>query len=303
MNTVVSHTVYGGRAERAAAAAQQEAQRLEGLFSRFIPASDISRLNKAAGGGEVKLSPETCDVLAAGLACSRNTGGCFDITVGPLVRLWKDGEPPAEWEIAAARELTGIVSLSLDRRRRTASLAKAGQGVDLGGIGKGYAADRILSVFRKYRVTSAFADFGGNIAVLGSKPDGTPWQVGIRHPKRENALIGVLSVADRSVVTSGDDQRAVRGADGEIRSHIIDPRTGMPVQGGLCSVTVVSPSSTTADALATALFTAGIEEGLRFLGNYSGTEALFVDRELSVFLTPGLAGGFRAAEGIKTHIV
>ena len=184
MNTVVSHTVYDGKAEKAAAAAQNEAQRLEGLFSRFVPGSDISRLNKAAGGGGVELSPETCDVLSIGMECSRNTCGCFDMTVGPLVRLWKEGAPPAEPEIAAARKLTGITSLALDRKRRTASLAKAGQSVDLGGIGKGYAADRMLAVFRKHRVSSAFTDFGGNVAVLGAKPDGTPWKIGIRHPMR-----------------------------------------------------------------------------------------------------------------------
>jgi len=303
MNTVISHTVYGGKAKKAAAAAQGEARRLEGLFSRFIPGSDIARLNRSSGGGNVKLSPETCEVLSIGLNCSRDTDGCFDITAGPLVRLWKGGAAPSEMEIAAARELTGFSTLSLDRSGRMASLAKAGQCVDLGGIGKGYAADRMLSVFRKHRVTSAFADFGGNVAVLGAKPDGTPWKIGIRHPQQKNALVGVLAVTDQSAVTSGDDQRAVRGADGKLRSHIINPRTGMPAQSDLLSVTVVSPLSTAADALATALFIAGIDDGLRFLGGYPGTEALFIDRELSVFLTHGLTGGFRAAEGIKTYLV
>ena len=303
MNTVISHTVYGRHADKAAAAAQRETQRLEGLFSRFLPDSDIARLNAGAGGDSVKVSPDTLNALRIGQECARNTGGCFDMTVGPLVRLWHTGIPPSQDVLNAAREMTGYQTLHISKHGGTVSLQKRGQSVDLGGIGKGYAADRMIEGFRKCRIASAFTDFGGNIAVLGTKPDGSPWKVGIRHPLCQNALIGTLSVVNQSVVTSGNDQRAVDGADGLRRSHIIDPRTGIPADTGLQSVTVVAASSAVADALATALFTAGIRDGMRYLARFPGADAVFVNKDLTVFYTNGLLGGFQAAEGIQAHLL
>ena len=304
MDTVVTHTAFGPHAEQAVRAARKETRRLEGLLSLFLPNSDISKLNRAAGRGGVRLHRETVEALEIGCQCAENTGGCFDMTVGPLVRLWNAApEPPPQEKLDAARSLIGFRGLRLAQRGRTARLAKAGQSVDLGGVGKGYAADRVAKVFRKHGVTSAFTDFGGNVMALGAKPDGSPWTVGVRHPLRGGDLAGVLSVSDRSVVTSGDDQRAVAGADGRRRSHIIDPRTGMPVQSGLISVTVVSESSAVADALATALFTAGMREGVQYLKRYPGAQAVFIDQDAAVFITGGLADCFQAAQGIKTTVL
>lgn len=303
MSTLISYTAYGGRAEKALAAARQETRRLEGLLSRFLPGSDVAKLNRAAGQGSVRLSREAFEALEIGQECARSTDGCFDMTVGPLVRLWNEGGAPSRQAIDAARELTGFSALRLQRRGRAAGLDRAGQSVDLGGVGKGYAADRIVELFQKHGVTSAFTDFGGNVAALGAKPDGSPWRIGVRHPLREGSLAGVLSVVNRSVVTSGDDQRAVTGPDGARRSHIIDPRTGMPVSSGVLSVTVVAGSSAIADALATALFVSGMREGMRYLARYPGTQAVFIDRDLSVFITGGLAQCFQAAEGFQTTVI
>lgn len=306
MNTVISHTAYGRHADRAILAAQRESARLENLLSRFIPGSDIDRLNRAAGAGFVKLNPETVALLQTALLCAQNTQGCFDVTVGPLVRFWgKHGGsiPPPQEELDAACALVGYASLRTNRRASAASLAHAGQSVDLGGIGKGYAADRMLRTMRKHGVKSAFTDIGGNVATLGAKPDGLPWRIGIRHPRAENALLGVVTAVNQSVVTSGDDQRYLLAPDGRRCHHILDPRTGMPAESGLCSVTVVADSSTLADALSTALFTAGMRRGVAFFAQYPGAEAIFVDRELSVFLTRGLAERFEGAQGIKTQVI
>ena len=250
----------------------------------------------------MKLNPETYEVLALGQEFARTTNGYFDITVGPLVRLWSNGLTD-EASLSTAKSLTGYTSLTLAQRGRMASLRHKGQSVDLGGIGKGYAADRMLAIFRRHRVRSAFVDLGGNIATLGKKPNGALWNIAIRDPSQTGSIVGTLSVANASVVTSGDDQRAVRGKDGACYSHIIDPRTGMPAQGGLLSVTVISASSALADALATASFTAGMKEGLRLLKRFAGTQAVFIDQEHSVFLTRDLSGSFRAVEGIKTYLV
>ena len=304
MNTVVSHTAYGSRAERALLAAQRETRRLEGLFSRFLPDSDIARLNRAAGDESTRIASETFAVLSLGLACAKYTDGCFDMTVGPLVRLWNTPcVQQTQQEINAAKALTGFKTLQLQARGRNARLTYAGQSVDLGGIGKGYAADCITTIFKRYGICSAFTDFGGNVAALGRKPDGSPWNIGIRHPQRDKSLIGVLSVSDQSVVTSGDDQRAVPGADGICHSHIIDPRTGMPAKSGLLSATVVSQSSALADALATALFIAGLEDGMRYLKGYPGTQAVLIDRDASVYITDGLTHCFRPTKGSKTTVL
>ena len=304
MNTVVSHTAFGRRAGRAVREARRDTLRMEGLLSRFIAGSDIQRLNAAAGGRPVKLHRETVAVLEAGARYARQTDGRFDITISPLTRLWAaDRRQPTAGELSGARGLVGIHSLLLDSKHKTACLSKAGQCVDLGGIGKGYAADRVLEVFRRCGVRSALTDFGGNVAALGSRPDGSPWKIGIRHPLQADRVLGVLSVADQSVVTSGDDQRAVTAPDGSRRSHIIDPLTGRPADSGLCSVTVVSPSSTLADALATALYTAGMREGMKMLRRIPGTQAVFIDQDVSVFLTGGLAGCFEAARGTRVTVL
>ena len=304
MNTVAEITLYGGRAERALAAAEAEAKRLESLFSRFLPTSDIGLLNRAAGMGPVRLHPETFEVLSIARDCSRNTGGCFDCTVGPLVRLWRASAlPPDERAIEAARKLTGFEALMLNKRGFTAAFPRTGQSADLGGVGKGYAADRMLAVFRRHGVRSACLDFGGNVALLGAKPGGIPWTVGVRHPGRAGELIGVLEARNESVVTSGDDQRAVTGADGVRRSHILDPRTGLPAESGLLSVTVTAQSSAVADALATALFAAGMREGADFLLRYPGSQAVFIDRDAAVYLTRGLADRFRAAQGVRATVL
>ena len=141
------------------------------------------------------------------------------------------------------------------------------------------------------------------MAALGTKPDGSPWHVGIRHPRRENSLIGLVSVADRAVVTSGDYQRYFLGNSGKRYHHILDPFAGYPAESGLVSVTVVAHSSMDADALSTILFIAGMEKGLELLKRFSGAEAVFVDSDLQVYVTEGLKDSFQAAEGVNIKIM
>jgi thiamine biosynthesis lipoprotein len=191
----------------------------------------------------------------------------------------------------------------LDPGKRTAGLRRVGQSIDLGGIGKGFAGDRFLEIFKKYGISSAFTNIGGNVAAIGAKPDGSPWRVGIQHPRQENSLIGLVSVADRAVVTSGDYQRYFMGRDGKRYHHILDTSTGYPAESGLVSVTVVAGSSTAADALSTILFVAGMKKGLELLGRFPGAEAVFIDAALGVHVTAGLKQSFQAAEGISANIL
>ncbi len=304
MDTVISHKVFGGRTEEALRAAEEETVRLEGMLSRFKPESEISRINAAAGIRCEKVSGETFEALSRALEFSKCCQGCFDVTIGPLTALWSvsknKSRPPRGSKIKKAIPLVDYNDLALDPSENTVALKRAGQSIDLGGIGKGFAADKILEAFKKYGVTSAFTNFGGNVAAIGAKPDGSRWHIGIRHPRRENDLIGVVSVTGRSVVTSGDYQRCFTGRNGKRYHHILDPATGYPSEAGLTSATVVADSSTAADALSAILFTAGMKRGLQILKAFPGAEAVLVDANLSVYVTQGIKDYFQAGKNINT---
>jgi FAD:protein FMN transferase len=303
MNTVITHKVFGANAEEALQAAKSEIGKLEGLLSRYMPDSDISRINKSAGRGTVKLSPQTYEVLADAFKFAELGQGCFDMTIGPLVDLWRNSKnlsrAPGKSSIAEKLELVCYHDLILDPAEQTASLRRTGQSIDLGGIGKGYAADQILKVFLNYGIESAYTNFGGNVAVIGAKPDQSAWRIGIQHPRLENKLIGIVSAVNKAVVTSGDYQRFFMDQNGKRHHHILDPKTGYPSESGLSSVTVVAENSLVADALSTILFITGIWDGLELLKLFLGVEAVFIDINLIVHVTQGLKDYFQAGENIK----
>ncbi|RRJ64764.1 FAD:protein FMN transferase [Paenibacillus oralis] len=306
MGTGLCHKAYGKNAEKALQAVGAEVKRLERLLSRFAPESDIAKINRLAGRGEVELSPEAFEVLALAGHFSGLCRDAFDVTVGPLVELWdykNAAAAPDRERIREALSLVNHADLRLNPASQTAGLRRKGQSVDLGAIGKGYASDKLLGVFRRFGVTSAFSNLGGNVAVLGTKPDGSPWRVGIRHPRRENRLIGAVDVIDKAVVTSGDDQRYFIDALGIRRHHLLDPSTGYPADAGLISVTIVADSTAAADALSTAVFVAGMERGRAILRSFPGAEAVIVDHRLQVYVTRGLNDCFLAAEGTAVVMV
>ncbi|WP_219620964.1 FAD:protein FMN transferase [Bacillus sp. V3-13] len=307
MSTVMTHRAFGKHAEESLRAVRDEAVRLEELLSRFIPGSEISRINRSAGMKYERLSGETYEVLSRAIEFSRYCQGLFDVTIGPLVTLWNNGKdtfkPPEESRIRNILPLVDYSDLLLDPCEKAAGLQRLGQSIDLGGIGKGFAGDKFLEVFKKYGVSSAFTNIGGNVVALGTKPDGSPWRVGIQHPRQENSLMGLVSVADKAVVTSGDYQRYYIGSNGKRHHHILDPSTGYPAESGLVSVTIVADSSMAADALSTILFVAGMEKGLELLRRFSGAEAILVDIDLQVHVTAGLKECFQAGEGISVNIL
>lgn len=305
MGTVISHKAFGEHAGEAILAAEKEVIRLEGMLSRFIPDSEISRINAQAGAGYEKVSSETFAILCEAVKFSKRSG-CFDITIGPLVDLWKKAseiyEPPERAMILKTLSLVDHNDLRLDDGIKTAGLKRKGQSIDLGGIGKGYAAEKIIDVFKKHGIKSAFTNFGGNVIVLGAKPDGSPWRVGIQHPRKEGGLIGAVSVAGKSVVTSGDYQRFFFGKDGRRYHHLLDPVTGYPSESGLISATIISANSVTAEALSTILFVSGMK-GADILKSYPGTDAILVDTNLGVTVTRGLEDCFEPAEDIKIDML
>jgi len=305
MGTEMAHKAFGRHSVKALRAVENEAKRLERLLSRFLPESDISRINRSAGVKREKISSETYEILSCAMECSVISQGLFDITVGPLADLWDykhASEPPANDRIELVLPLVGYKGLELDAVQKTAGLKNPGQSVDLGGVGKGFASDRFMEIFQEYGVTSAFSNIGGNVSTLGNKPDGSPWRVGIRHP-RLNGLIGAVAVTGKAVVTSGDYERYFFDKEGRRFHHILNPITGYPAESGLVSVTVVADSAMTADALSTAVFVAGLERGLALIKKYPRVEAVLVDAKLRVYVTRGLRQCFQASAGINVNYV
>ena len=307
MGTVMTHKAFGPGAEDCLAAVCTEVDRLEKALSRFLPDSDISRINRSAGMQCQVVSADTYEVLAEAMRFSRACQGCFDVTIGPLVGLWQRnteaGMPPDASSIRQVLPLVNDQDLLLDPRQRTAGLRKVGQSVDLGGIGKGFAGDRIVRIYRQCGIASAYSNLGGNVVTVGARPDGSPWHIGIQHPRHENALIGAVSVMNQTVVTSGDYQRCFTDGRGKRHHHILDPTTGYPAESGLISVSIVANRSLAADALSTIVFVAGLEKGLGFLRGLTQTEAVLVDSGLNVYVTQGLRARFRAAEGVAVKIL
>jgi thiamine biosynthesis lipoprotein len=194
-------------------------------------------------------------------------------------------------------------NLHLKFQKRRAFLSRDGQSVDLGGIAKGYAADSILTKMRRDGITSAFTDFGGNVAVIGKKPDGRLWRVGIQHPRKENALLGIVSLSDQSIVTSGDYHQYFWGNGHKRYHHLIDPSTGYPSESGLISASIISSSFFEADALSTAVFLAGKEKGIRLLSHFPDAMAILVDSDLDLYISNRLQACFEPAEGIDIHLI
>lgn len=306
MNTEISYSVIGGKTEQAIAAMTAELSRLENKLSRFIPDSEVSRINQLAGIGHVKISCEMVEILSLALRLSKISQGMFDITIAPLVDLWdyKNAKnAPNKPEIRNILSKIDYHEMMLNPKDCIVGLSKRGQSIDLGGIGKGYASDQCMQIFQQYGVNSAYISIGGNVSTLGNKPDGTLWRVGIRHPRHDEWLIGAVRVAGKAVVTSGDYERCFFDSQNKRWHHILNPITGYPAESGLISVTVVADSAMNADALSTAIFVAGIDKGLGYLAQFPSTEVVIVDKNLSVFITQGLKDNFQKADGISVNII
>lgn len=306
MGTEMTHIAFGDHGEEALRAVEHEAARLENILSRFRPDSEISRVNRSAGIKCEKLSPDTYEVLSLAAEFSNYSDGCFDVTIGPLVDLWdykNSSEVPDEARITEVLRRVNAADLMLDPLEKTARLQKVEQSVDLGGIGKGYASDKFVELFKKFGISSAFTNIGGNVAAVGVKPDGSPWRVGIRHPRQDHQLIGAVAVSDKAVVTSGDYQRFFTDREGKRRHHILNLHTGYPAESGLISVTIVADSAALADTLSTLVFVAGMNKGVQLLTSFPGTEAVLVDTDLQVHVTPGLNNCFQPEMGIRANIL
>jgi thiamine biosynthesis lipoprotein len=282
MGTKFSIIVYAAdeaAASRAARAAFERIAELDGSMSDYRPASELMQLCKKAGGEPVKVSDDLFYVLHKAQQVAERSDGAFDVTVGPLVRLWraarKTRRMPDPEKLKAALELVGYENVKTDEKEHTVRLLKPGMQLDLGGIAKGYAADEALKTLAKHGITSALVAAGGDIAVGDAPPDAPGWTVGIAplfdpesNPKHS------LLLKNAAVSTSGDTEQFVE-IDGKRYSHIIDPKTGLGLVGRQ-SVTVTARRGIDSDSLTKVVSVWGPKRGLEFIEKTPGTTAYFV---------------------------
>lgn len=300
MDTYMTLAAYGDSADEALTAASREINRLEATLSRTIDTSDVSRLN---AGEAVVVQPETRALLERALTLSDETGGTFDMTVAPLVALWgiTSDAPrvPSQEEIDALLPLVGGEHIHMD----DAVTLDAGCAVDLGGIAKGYASDCAAVLFHRSALTGGCANLGGNVYVYGTNAQNRPWSVAIQDPADSEGYVCTLSLSDAFVVTSGGYQRYFTAPDGTVYQHILDPKTGYPVQSDLTSVSVVTRGGfggqgTRADAYSTALYVMGEQAAVDFWRSQSMSfDMVLITRDGRVVYTPGLADCFNEKDG------
>lgn len=260
-------------------AAYAEVKRIESNLSTYDPTSELSRLNARAARAPVTTDPEVFGLLQQALSYSRQTDGAFDITVGPLVEAWgffrRKGRRPTRKELLDARSRTGWQRVQLDSSRRTVHVEGGPLKLDLGAIGKGYALDQVAALLRQQGVEAALIGLGmSTYFALGAPPKSDGWTLRVPSPFDDDRTLSRTRLCNEALSTSGSYEQFFR-LDGRTYSHIIDPRTGQPVQGRV-QVTVVAPRATDSDALSTALFVLGVEEGRRIIDVRPKTRALIV---------------------------
>jgi len=266
-------------ADAASQAAFARIAALDGIMSDYRPTSELMRLCQKAGGEPVPVSEELFFVLSRAEEVSRLSGGAFDVTVGPIVKLWRRARRterlPDPDDLSRALALVGYDKVRLDAKARTVQLLKPGMQLDLGGIAKGYAADEALRELERHQVTRALVAAGGDIAASGPPPDADGWTVGIAPLEDPDSKPSrSLLLKDAAVSTSGDAEQYVE-IDGKRYSHIVDPKTGVGLLGRR-SATVVARRGIWADSLTKAVIVPGPERGLATIDRLEGTAALYV---------------------------
>ena len=277
-------------------------QEFEEKLSFFNEESEVSIINKNASKGFKKVSEDTFEILKKAVYYSKLTNGIFDITIAPLVKAWKiNSDNPVILEDDKINELIKLVDYEdviLNENNLSVMLLRENQKIDLGGIAKGYIADKIIDFYKQNNVKSAIINIGGNIKVLGKKDDGSLWNIGIYEPKKHSEkIICSIEARDKSIVTSGGYERAFNYND-ELYCHILNPKSGYPIKSDLKSITVVSSESIDGDALSTPLFIMGKDKAYEFMKKYNISGVMITDGD-DIIITKDLLNGFKVFENYK----
>lgn len=306
MGTLAEITVRGpddSNTNSAISQAFDEMARVEALMSRYIPDSEISRLNRGAGGESLKVSRDTLEVIQRAVYWAERTGGAFDITIGPAANLWdwdeENQEVPSPGQLKDALKLVSYKNIQIEGGE--IKLAQKGMSLQLGAIAKGYAVDRAIESLKASGIQNAMVNAGGDLRTLGRREKDRLWKIGLQHPRNPQAIVASFALENRAVATSGDYQKYfVR--DGVRYHHILNPDTGRPAEG-VVSATVIAETAMDADALATAVFVLGPEKGIEWIESLAETEAMI----LAPSGPPHFSKGFQslpqfALEGFKNEL-
>ena len=323
MGTVFEATIYAPDkyvAEKTFNDVFQEINRLDYLMSNYKKESVLSELNKNASAEPANCNKELASVIEQSLQYSDITDGAFDITIGPLMKKWgffkKKGRIPGKEELESVLESVSYKNIIIEEKTikslaknpgtvKTVFFKNPDTRIDLGGIGKGYAVDRAVSVLKQNGISSALINFAGNIYTFGTPPGKESWVIGLQHPRESEGLLGTFEIKDKAVSTSGDYEKFFT-IEGKRYSHIIDPRTGNPVKG-IVSVTIVTGNATRADALSTGIFVLGLEKGMDLIEQLPDVEGIIVyenaDSKLSTKTSSGMQALFKNnTEGSQKEI-
>lgn len=299
MDTYISMTAYGKDSETALRKAQDLIMDAERRLSVTDPQSEVYRLNhRSASVGEV--SDDTAALLRFALTMARDTDGALDPAIYPVLTAWgfttDHHEIPSQDKLDALLPLVDFRHISLTGNEVA---MKPGMEIDFGSVAKGYTGEEASDLLRRAGIGSAILSLGGNVQTIGGKPDGSPWCVALQSPWGKGYL-GILSIKDLAVVTSGSYERYFVGEDGKTYHHIIDPKTGYPARNGLISVTIIAPDGGIADALSTALFVMGPDKAMAFWRSRRDFDMILLTENQELFITAPIRGRFQLDEAFQS---
>lgn len=298
MDTPVRLKASGPNAKKAVQEGMQRLDEIDKMASPNIATSDVSKINSASGKSYVKVHPEIIKMVETSLKYSKLSNGAWDITTGPLINLWGIGTDkervPSPSEITAVLPLIGYDKLSVNEKDSSVMLQKKGMAIDLGGIAKGFAADEVLKIFKKYNIQNGLINLGSStIYALGNNDQGKPWTIGIKHPRNDESgvYLGLIKISNEALSTSGDYERYFI-KDGKRYHHIINPATGYPVDNGDMSDTIVVDTNSPdcnmlADLLTTTVFVLGPDKGAKFIDSLPKVSGEITTTDYKIYKSSG----------------
>jgi len=289
---IIAVTSDSLRAIKAINAGFDEVNRIEQLISSWLPNSQTSKINRMAGQSPVQVSPELYGLIYRSIKVSILTEGAFDISFAGMTPLWKfEGQEvkilPDSVRVSQAAQMANYKHILLDSEQKTVFLTEPGMKIGFGAIGKGYAANRAMSVMKAQKINSGMVNAGGDLITWGKSQDDKDWSIGIVDPSNKDHIFAWLSLPDMALVTSGDYEKYFV-YNNERYGHILDPRTGYPSKG-IKSVSILCPDAELADALATAVYVMGEQKGMTLMDQLKGIECLIITEDDRVLQSKNLA--------------
>lgn len=303
MDTYMNLKAYGENTSSALSEAENEIMNLEKTLSVTAENSDIWNINHSAGN-YTAVSSDTIEIIEKAVEIGNETDGALDITVYPVVKEWgfTTGEYKIPDEKIIEKLLENVDFQQIETSDDSVKIPTDFQ-IDTGSLTKGYTGDKVMEILRKNGIESAVINLGGNVQTLGTKPDGSLWNIAVKNPFQPDTEMCILSVEDKAVITSGNYERFFTGEDGVNYWHIIDTKTGRPADNGLVSVTIIGGNGLECDALSTALFVAGTEKAIEYWQKNDNFDMILVTNDGNIIITDGIEKNIKMLSGMTTEVI